>query len=159
MSRTPEEKREAFRLATKKYREKNREIVRARTAQWAKDNREYVYKANAAWAKANREKVRPIASRWQKNNPEYRREKDRKRYYAELRATPIWFSNWDEFVVGEAKDLARYRTQVMGFLWHMDHIFPIQGIEVSGLHIAANIQVIPGVENCRKNNRLTLVNN
>lgn len=35
----------------------------------------------------------------------------------------------------------------------VDHICPLQGKIVSGLHIAANLQIITNSENCRKNNK------
>ena len=40
-----------------------------------------------------------------------------------------------------------------GTVWHVDHIIPLQGKIVSGLHVVDNLQVIPGSENSRKGNR------
>lgn len=34
------------------------------------------------------------------------------------------------------------------------HIYPLFGVEVSGLHVAENLQWLPAVENARKGNRI-----
>jgi hypothetical protein len=50
----------------------------------------------------------------------------------------------------QAYELAALRTRMFGFAWHVDHIIPLQGKIVSGLHTPYNLRVIPGVENVRK---------
>ena len=37
--------------------------------------------------------------------------------------------------------------------WHVDHIIPLQGKNVSGLHVFSNLRVIPGEENVKKSNK------
>lgn len=65
------------------------------------------------------------------------------------RATPPWAT---PFFIAEARDLARRRTQALGFAWHTDHIIPIQSAIVCGLHCEQNIRVIPAHENHAKDN-------
>jgi 5-methylcytosine-specific restriction endonuclease McrA len=40
-----------------------------------------------------------------------------------------------------------------GVQWHVDHIIPLQGKNVSGLHVPENLQVIQGSLNIKKGNR------
>ena len=59
----------------------------------------------------------------------------------------------DEFtklVTAEAHDLRKRRNEVFGFEWHVDHVLPLKGKNVCGLHIWSNLQVIPKVQNLRK---------
>jgi excisionase family DNA binding protein len=43
-----------------------------------------------------------------------------------------------------------------GIPHHVDHIIPMQGVRVSGLHVETNLQVIPAVENMKKHNRFEI---
>lgn len=64
-----------------------------------------------------------------------------------LKATPAWLT--DE----QLKDIERiYETCPKGY--EVDHIIPLQGKEVSGLHVAWNLRHLPARLNKRKSNRL-----
>lgn len=76
-----------------------------------------------------------------------------KRRAAKLCRTPAWLDEDAYWMIEQAYELAQLRTKLFGFSWHVDHIIPLQGKLVSGLHVPTNLQVIPGVENARKGNR------
>lgn len=75
----------------------------------------------------------------------------RKRYIKQR--TPNWVDNDVLFLIREIYDLAAIRTKQTGFAWHVDHIIPLQGKLVSGLHIPENMQVIPAIVNIKKKNK------
>lgn len=60
---------------------------------------------------------------------------------------PDWANN---FFLEEAYLLSKLRTEVTGFEWHVDHIQPLRGKDVCGLHAETNIQVIPAYLNYKK---------
>lgn len=57
------------------------------------------------------------------------------------------------FVYSEAHELRKLRNSLTCIEWHVDHIVPLKGKNVSGLHVWNNFAVIPKVENLRKGNK------
>ena len=62
-------------------------------------------------------------------------------------------SELDRFVIEEAVALRDIRSEMFGGYWHVDHIEPLQGTDVSGLHNAFNIAVVPAAYNMSKKNK------
>jgi hypothetical protein len=56
-------------------------------------------------------------------------------------------------MIEQAYEIAALRTEMFGFSWHVDHVAPLLGKKVSGLHVPQNLRVIPGLENMSKGNR------
>lgn len=88
-----------------------------------------------------------------KENPHKKLARTRKRQAAKLKRTPNWLTKEDLKFIEKAYALAALKTIETGFPWHVDHIIPLQGRNVSGLHVPTNIQVIPGSDNVKKHNR------
>lgn len=75
---------------------------------------------------------------------------------AKKKRTPRWLSIDDLWLMRQAYEVAALRTTVFGFSWHVDHILPLQGKLVSGLHVPSNLRVIPAVDNWRKSNSFVI---
>ena len=90
---------------------------------------------------------------YSRNNTAKLTAKTRKYQIAKLKRTPSWLSAEDFWLIEQAYELAQLRTQVFGFQWHVDHVLPLQGKLVSGLHVPHNLQVIPAVDNQGKSNK------
>jgi hypothetical protein len=111
-------------------------------------------KRSAEWRKLNpkHEGVKIAKNKWKLNNIAKVRAYTAKRRAAKIQRTPKWLSAFDFWVFEEAYALAALRTKLFGFSWHVDHIIPLQGEKVSGLHVPTNIQVIPWIDNVSKAN-------
>lgn len=72
------------------------------------------------------------------------------RYFRVKQATPRWVSHAElDAIYAEARRLSRIRKVPQ----HVDHIVPICGKDVSGLHVPWNLRIIPAVDNLAKSNR------
>ena len=112
-----------------------------------------VYKENAKkWTAANLTKRRKIRQDWKKENRGIENTYNAKRRAAKLKRTPIWLTKDDHWLIQQAYELARLRTELLGYPWHVDHDIPLQAELASGLHVPLNLKVIPGIENCKKSN-------
>ena len=67
-------------------------------------------------------------------------------------ARVLWDLELTKFVYSEAHKLRKLRNNITGFDWHVDHIIPLKGVLVCGLHVWNNFAVIPKVNNLRKGN-------
>jgi hypothetical protein len=74
-----------------------------------------------------------------------------RRHAAKLRATPFWSQQAE---IEALYEKARRLTDETGIEHHVDHIVPLRGRNVCGLHVIANLRVITAQQNKRKSNRL-----
>lgn len=72
------------------------------------------------------------------------------RYIRKTQATPAWASQSEILVKYEE---AKQRTADTGTLHHVDHIIPLNGKNVCGLHVEYNLQILTQTENVRKSNK------
>jgi hypothetical protein len=107
------------------------------------------------WRASNvgRASIRKAKNEYKARNLPKVRADTAKRRAAILRRTPKWLSKDMLWMIEQAYELAFLRTKMFGFAWHVDHIVPLQGKLVSGLHVPANLQVIPEMVNLRKSNK------
>lgn len=118
-----------------KYRDENREKIKTAYDAWRKENPEKVIAATLAWQAANREKVNATAMA---------------RKAAKLRAVPKWAS---QEAMQSFYDFATWVSGIIGEPYHVDHIVPLKGKSVCGLHCEANLQILHYRENFSKGNR------
>jgi hypothetical protein len=131
--------------------------IEQRTA-WIKNykagNKELVAQRSKEYADRNRTEIKARAKVYRQKTKDRQAEYVRRRQAAKLQRTPKWLTEDDVWVMREAYKLAKIRTEMFGFSWHVDHVLPLQGRTVSGLHVPTNLQVIPWIENVRKHNKV-----
>lgn len=168
------------RQCQKEWREANKESISRRTQLSRKKNKESVSARNAAWQSKNPEKVaekkrrfyerhqdrlraesrqkrlrnleaeRERGRRWAKENPEKAAAINARRRARLLRATPQWAN---DFIISEIYAFARDKSKALGIKFNVDHIVPLKGKLVCGLHVESNLAVIPAAENFSKQSR------
>lgn len=108
-------------------------------------------------SESSRQKHNAATSRWvARNKTAYRKKQNtfnaaRKAY--QRQATPSWLSaehkKQTAFFYSERDRL----TKETGIRMQVDHIIPLRGKNVSGLHVPWNLQVLPAKDNNRKSNK------
>lgn len=76
-----------------------------------------------------------------------------KRSHLELQATPRWENPRDTNAIYLQAALMRER----GVPVTVDHIYPLQGVDVCGLNWYKNMQIVAARDNSGKNNRCAMV--
>lgn len=128
------------------------EEKKAKQKEYYQNNKDAFRIRYLAWKKANPEKVSVYAKKSRQKNKARVNAENAKRHTEKLNRIPKWLTKDDLWLIKEAYKLAQLRSELFGFEWHVDHIIPLQGKNVSGLHIITNLQVIPGKENLLKAN-------
>jgi hypothetical protein len=76
-----------------------------------------------------------------------------KRRAALLQRIPIWQTEFDELKIKCIYSVAAMLSKVNNEPWTVDHIIPLQGKIVSGLHVPSNLQLMRARENEAKRNK------
>jgi 5-methylcytosine-specific restriction endonuclease McrA len=128
-------KTEAAKAAGKRYYEKNRQAVIARAA-----------------ARPAEEKRRNRAEYKDRNVDVVRADTSvRKRRHRE--ATPKWLTPAERLQMRDLYLQARKLTELTRERYVVDHIVPLRGESVCGLHVPWNLRVITQEENLKKSNK------
>ena len=122
--------------------------------QWVEQNREQNrLLARKSYAKIHGRKRRSCLEMTDELRKDWYRQKALLRATRAKKARVTWDTELTDFVVSEAHALRKLRNCIFGFEWHVDHIIPLKGKFVCGLHVWNNLAVIPKVENLRKGNK------
>lgn len=79
--------------------------------------------------------------------------KEAKRRSAKLNATPIWLTEIQLKEIQQFYIDREFLTYYSGTVFEVDHIIPLKGKLVSGLHVPWNLQLLTEYENRFKGNR------
>lgn len=165
------ENREEIRAKQAEYRANpaRREKARLTTAAWFKNNPERARETRREHYLRNAERIKAAAAEYAEKNKErmarYRQIRYALRYEdyvaaaakrraVQIQANASWDHEITDFITKEAAKLVRLRGEATGIRWHVDHVVPLRGKNVCGLHVWNNLAVIPAKDNLSKGNRI-----
>lgn len=165
-----------FRKDTGKHRSTCKSCWREKTDAWAAENQERRREIALKWAKNNYPKIRKNKARYRKEDPDRMRKWERENPDLKRKINAEWKRNNKGAVVAStrrrqaAKSLATPSWANQGAITavymraaemrsagvdvHVDHIVPLRGEIVCGLHVENNLQIISAMENLLKGNRV-----
>lgn len=126
---------EFFKEKYKEYYKKTREYHRNRLSRFRQENPLY----EPLYRSLNRDKISA---------------KDARRRAAKLKQCPAWLSSGMKLEILGLYSKAQLLSTLTGVKHHVDHIIPLQGVSVRGLHVPWNLQIITKTENLKKGNRI-----
>ena len=144
-------KKQAYNPESKrKYYVKNRLALleKGRAAYFANKEKKRAYDARRRQEK--RHLYREASKRFRENNPGLKNADTQLRRAVLRGAYPAWANS---FFIREIYELAALRTKALGQKFVVDHIVPLRGKKVCGLHVENNLQIIPEWMNAAKGNR------
>ncbi len=106
-----------------------------------------------AYRERNPEKEKARYTKYNKENPEVRAHHAAMRRSAELQATPAWLTKEQKADIKAMYLLAKKFEKLCNIRYHVDHIVPVAGKDVRGLHVPWNLQILPASVNMSKGNR------
>lgn len=149
-------------MTTKEYFQqyylKNKEKKLERAKEWYKNNKE----KKAAYDKERRKTSKDSLADYERERSKLphrkalKRNDSRKRKMHIKQASPEWLTEFDVFFISELYDLAVRRSEALGIEFHVDHIIPLRGRNVCGLHIPSNLQLLDAKTNIKKHNNFQL---
>lgn len=138
----------------KKYYENNRDKVIKQTKIWNDKNPEKRKAKYLRYRHANLEKCRARDENYRLRNMDKDAAKTAKRRALKFERTPKWLDIEHYERIQSFYTLAKLRESVTDIKYHVDHIVPLNGENVCGLHVPWNLQVIPAIDNLIKSNHL-----
>jgi len=146
-----------------KFKERKKEYHKANYYKFKDLQKEYkkeYRKANSGkikeYLKANSGKIKESQKEYGKDYREANHDKINahaaKRRSKKLQATPPWLTKEHLSAIRMYYTESKALEKATGLKHHVDHIVPLQGKNVCGLHVPWNLQVLTASENSAKNN-------
>lgn len=132
-----------FRNRQKDWETSNPQRHRENQLKWQSENSERYAERKNAWYERNKEIVFAQAKQFAKDNPDWKRSATAKRRAQKLNAIPPW---------ANLKEIRKFYKAAKEQGLVVDHIIPLQGKLVCGLHVETNLQLLTASENSKKHN-------
>jgi hypothetical protein len=138
-------------LAKNRY-QSNPELGRKKANEYYHNNIERCRTTALRWKYNNKDKVKASEARYRKNNPEKMEWDLSQRRKSVEQATVKWTN---KKLVSKIYRLRSRLNKIAGYVkYHVDHQIPLNGKNISGLHVENNLRISLATENLLKGNKV-----
>lgn len=134
------------------YREECKACKKTYDTSYSKKTRESRRIKKMAWRHANPDKVKRQRREYHKKRPEVALKKAAQYNAMKKQATPKWLTQEQKNEILEMYKIAKELSWLSESRLVVDHIIPLRGENVCGLHVPWNLQIIPESMNIKKGN-------
>ncbi len=121
--------------------------------EYGKANRAKITACTKKWTDLNRHRLSEYQRKYRQNNKYKVNAKNAKRRADKLQRTPKWLTEQDFETMEMFYEFAQNLSQLSNIEYHVDHIIPLKGLNISGLHVPTNLQFLTEHDNVSKGNR------
>lgn len=137
----------------KEYRVKNKSEIKKYQDIYYKNNKDKLALSARIYYQKNKNHCRLRHKKWTLKNTARSSKIKAKYRAAKINSAPNWLSEndykWIEWIYVQRQRL----TEFTGIMHHVDHIHPLQGKNICGLHVPWNLQILTATENLNKSNK------
>jgi hypothetical protein len=145
--------RECHNLSTKKYYHENSKTRGTYNKSWREVNKDHVKAKSKSYYASNKEQINLYTKVWRQYNQDRVRNYSASRRALKKQAFPKWLTTDQLKEIEYFYIHARDCEIISGQKYHVDHIVPLKGENVCGLHVPWNLQLLPSDINLSKHNK------
>jgi hypothetical protein len=150
--------RDCKKIKKKEWDLKNQDRVKENAKEFYKTyypkNKEKIFQRTIEWQRNNKEKYAIKSKRWYENNKHKSFAHSAKYRAAKRNACPSWLDETMKLEIEAIYSKANKISIETGVAHEVDHIVPLCGETVCGLHVPWNLQVLSQFDNRSKRNNL-----
>lgn len=146
-------KKDYYNKKSLEWAHNNPEARKAIVRKSYQNNREAKLEYSAKYRAENKDKYKVWVKEWVERNRDLDRAKNARRRSAKINALPNWLNEDQKKQIDSVYAHAKECEMLTGDKYHVDHIIPLQGKNVCGLHVPWNLQVLPADINQSKSNK------
>lgn len=140
----------------KQYYASHREEMNASSKQWRDDNKLRCKELMKKWYAENNNRWKNHVKEYGKANRGKTNALSKKYKTQKCNATPKWLTKEQFQEIEKIYIEAARLTKISGVQMHVDHIVPLNGKNVSGLHVPWNLQILSASDNLKKRNKMEI---
>jgi thiaminase len=120
---------------------------------WVKNNKERLNAWNTNYREKNKKQINANQKKWRETNKGKKNADTALRFSAKMQRTPRWLTKEQKQSIKQFYVMAAELEKVFPWTQCVDHIVPLRGKDVCGLHVPWNLQILSAKDNMEKGNR------